>query len=278
MCPDPDVDEQAFLEFLDQLAQRLGQPGVLFLTRDQDLAAVSRNQSWLKGDYHVPFASWDVVSQIVDKRGQYRVAEELGVPLPITHFPCDEGQVQAAVQAMPFPVILKPAYHARFSEHFGAKALVAHDPDQALEQYRRGAALGYDMMMQEIIPGGPERLYTYGSYLNPQGEPLAEFTGRKLRQHPRTFGTCRMGECRAAPQVVEQGLRLLRALGFWGVSQVEFKLDPRDDQFKLMEVNARNYQWQHLATVCGANLAHAAYRDAIGKTVTPTVASAYAKR
>jgi predicted ATP-grasp superfamily ATP-dependent carboligase len=39
-----------------------------------------------------------------------------------------------------------------------------------------------------------------------------------------------------------------------------------------MEVNARNYQWQHLATVCGANLAYAAYRDVLGQPVTPVSA------
>jgi predicted ATP-grasp superfamily ATP-dependent carboligase len=45
-----------------------------------------------------------------------------------------------------------------------------------------------------------------------------------------------------------------------------------------MEVNARNYQWQHLTTVCGANLASAAYRDALGEQVTPVVATAYGRR
>jgi predicted ATP-grasp superfamily ATP-dependent carboligase len=74
------------------------------------------------------------------------------------------------------------------------------------------------------------------------------------------------------------GLRLLRALGFWGISQVEFKLDPRDGQFKLMEVNARSWQWQQLSTACGVDLANVAYQDALGEYVRPARADGYGKR
>jgi D-aspartate ligase len=278
VCPDPGDEEPAFLAFMEELGEALEQPGVLFLTRDQDVSAVSRNQAQLEPYFLIPFAEWEVLRQIVDKRGQYAVAREAGVPLPQTAFPQSETEVTDAVADLPFPLLIKPAYHAGFSQTFGVKGFVADTPAQALEQYARGAEAGYEMMLQEIIPGNPDRLYTYGSYVGPQGDPLAEFTGRKLRQNPRMFGTCRVGECCPAPPVAELGLRLLRALGFWGISQVEFKLDPRDGAYKLMEVNARNYQWQHLATLCGANLALAAYRDALGEPVTPSVATNYGRR
>jgi D-aspartate ligase len=278
VCPDPGDEEPAFLAFMEELGKGLERPGVLFLTRDQDVSTVSRNQAQLEPCFRIPFAGWDVLSRIVDKRGQYAVAKEAGVPLPTTRFPRAESEAAQVVRDFPFPAIIKPTYHAHFSETFGVKGFVADGPEQALEHYRRGAARGYQMMIQEIIPGSPDRLYTYGSYLNRGGQPVAEFTGRKLRQNPRMFGTCRAGECCPAPQVAELGLRLLRALGFWGISQVEFKLDPRDGQFKLMEVNARNYQWQHLSTVCGANLALAAYRDALGDPPVPVRVSEYGRR
>lgn len=272
VCPDPGEEEPAFLDFMERMARWLGQAGVLFLTRDQDVSTVSRNQARLECNFHIPFARWQVLSRIVDKRGQYAVALEAGVPLPVTRFPGDGGEAAAAAQEVPYPAIVKPAYHAGFWERFAAKGFVANDPGEALEQVRRGEAHGYRMMIQEIIPGDADQLYTFGSYLNQQGALLAQFTGRKLRQHPRMFGTCRLGECCPAPKVAELGLGVLRALGFWGISQVEFKLDPRDDQFKLMEVNARNYQWQHLSTICGANLAYVAYRDVLGQPVTPVSA------
>jgi predicted ATP-grasp superfamily ATP-dependent carboligase len=66
------------------------------------------------------------------------------------------------------------------------------------------------------------------------------------------------------PELAEAGLRLLHELGYHGVSQVEFKRDPRDGRYRLMEVNARHWMWHSLATASGVNLSLAAYRDAIG--------------
>ena len=70
-------------------------------------------------------------------------------------------------------------------------------------------------------------------------------------------------------EVVDAGLALLRALWFHGISQVEFKRDPRDGRFKLMEVNPRLWQWHGLAAACGVDLPLIAYRDLTGEQVEP---------
>ena len=59
-------------------------------------------------------------------------------------------------------------------------------------------------------------------------------------------------------------MRLLQELRYHGVSQVEFKRDPRDGRFCLMEVNARHWMWHSLAAASGVNLSLAAYRDVTG--------------
>ena len=51
-------------------------------------------------------------------------------------------------------------------------------------------------MVQELIPGGDDELYTVGSYLAADGTVLGLFCGRKLRQTPPGVGTCRVGEAR----------------------------------------------------------------------------------
>ena len=61
-----------------------------------------------------------------------------------------------------------------------------------------------------------------------------------------------------------RGLRFLAALGYRGLSQVEFKRDPRDGRYKLMEINPRLYQWHGLAAACGVDLPRLAYCDLLG--------------
>ena len=70
-------------------------------------------------------------------------------------------------------------------------------------------------------------------------------------------------------EVVDAGLRLLAAVGYHGLSQVEFKRDPRDGRFKLMEINPRLFQWHGLAAACGVDLPRLAYQDLLGLESAP---------
>jgi D-aspartate ligase len=86
---------------------------------------------------------------------------------------------------------------------------------------------------------------------------------------PPGVGTCRIGEAVWVDEVVEQGLALLRGIGFRGLSQVEFKRDARDGRYKLMEINPRLWQWHGLAAAAGVDLTRIAYLDLIGQPPAP---------
>src|SRR5207244_1593226 len=74
----------------------------------------------------------------------------------------------------------------------------------------------FGAMIQELVPGEDDQLYSLGSYLREDGEPLGLFSGRKLVQPPPGIGTCRIGEAVWVQEVVDAKLRLLRGLGFQG--------------------------------------------------------------
>src|SRR5256885_1551227 len=112
-------------------------------------------------------------------------------------------------------------------------------------------------------------MYTLGSYLDRDGRALGLFSGRKLSQTRGYMGSARVGEAAWVEEVVEQGLALLRALGFHGISQVEVMRDPRDGRYKLLEVNPRLWQWHSLAAACGVDLPWIAYRDLTGDPLPP---------
>ncbi len=147
------------------------------------------------------------------------------------------------------------------------QAFRCETPDQVQAAYASTEA--FEPMLQEFVPGGDDGLYTLGSYLAQDGEALGIFCGRKLRQTGEKMGVCRVGESVWAEPVVTDGLKLLRALDFHGVSQVEFKLDPRNGRFKLIEVNPRLWQWHGLASASGVDLTHIAYLDLIGQRPAP---------
>jgi predicted ATP-grasp superfamily ATP-dependent carboligase len=204
---------------------------------------------------------------VQSKRAQLDAAAEAGVSVPRTLHPRSAEEARRAGGELGYPVLVKPSTTEGFKRRFGRQAFRCDDERQLEEAYAQ--AEPYEPMVQEVVPGGDEELYTLGSYLAEDGEALGLFCGRKLRQTPPGVGTCRVGEAVWVEEVVQKGLALLRALGFHGISQVELKRDRRDRELKLMEVNPRLWQWHGLAAACGVDVPLIAYRDLVGERPEP---------
>jgi D-aspartate ligase len=270
-CPDPAADEEAFVECL----AGVGDSGVLFPTHDPPLNAVARHRDRLEG-FLCPFPDWNVLERIQDKRGQLETAAAVGVDAPETRYPSSAAEARAAGDELGYPVLVKPRHPVGFKRRFGKQAFRCESAAELETAYADAEA--FEPMVQELVPGGDDELYSLGSYLRRGGEPLGLFCGRKLRQTPTGIGTCRVGEAVWVQEVVDAGLRLLRALDFRGISQVELKRDPRDGRYKLMEVNPRLWQWHGLAAACGVDLPVIAYRDLTGETVAPAAMNGDGRR
>ena len=90
-----------------------------------------------------------------------------------------------------------------------------------------------------MIPGGGEAQFSYAA-LCLEGRPLASAVARRTRQAPMDFGrSSTFVETVDEPGVVEPALRLLQASRFTGLIEVEFKRDPRDQRFKVLDANPR---------------------------------------
>lgn len=67
-----------------------------------------------------------------------------------------------------------------------------------------------------------------------------EFTAVKVRGGPPTVGSRRVLENRFVPELLAPGRVIVRGMGLSGYACADFKRDPRDGRFKLMEVNGRH--------------------------------------
>src|SRR3954470_7174663 len=231
LAPDPLDDEAGFVEALRAIAEETDDVVPIFPTHDEHLNAIARHADVLAERYRFPFPSWDVLERIQSKRHQLETAESIGVPVPRTLHPASLDEALAAGKELGFPVLVKPSATAG-SRPSHKRQLSRCETSSELEHAYEAAA-PYEPMVQELIPGDDEELYTLGSYVSAGGEALGLFTGHKLRQTRGFMGSARVGEARWVDEVAEQGLALLSALGFHGISQVETKRDPRDGRFKL---------------------------------------------
>jgi D-aspartate ligase len=256
LSPDPFTDEHGFVNCLRALGEV-----VVFPTHDDSLNAIARYADDLP--VLTPFPDWSLLERLQSKRAQLEQAAAAGLDIPTP----DPGS---------FPVIVKPDRSVEFKRRYRRQAFRCETQAELDDALAKTEEFG--PIVQDLIPGGDDALYTVGSYLDADGAALGVFCGRKLRQTPPGIGTCRVGEAVWVQEVVDAALTLLRSFGYRGVSQVEFKRDPRDGRYKLMEINARLWQWHGLAAACGIDLPLIAYRDLTGDSLPDAHMNGHGKR
>lgn len=247
----PERNEDEFLDLLINLAARFG-GGLLIPVSDQTLVAVSRHRDLLASYYVVACTEWDITKQLIDKKHTYALAEAIGVAAPKTIVPRSLEDVELYGKTIEYPCLVKPCQSHLFFARFGRKMVPVENLKQMLVIYRQAVEAGMDVMLQEIIPGDDTHVVNYNSYFW-DGRPLVEFTAQQLRKAPPEFGSPCVAISKQVPEVIEPGRRILQAMGFYGYSCTEFKKDPRDGVYKLMEVNGRHNLSTLLAVNCGIN-------------------------
>jgi D-aspartate ligase len=261
-------DEASTLQALETAARRHGLAGwVLYPTRDETVAVIAQHRASLSERFRVPTPGWDAIRSAWDKRETYRLGQRLSISTPRTWVPTDERDL-AAIE-WEGPLVIKPAIKEHFFYETHAKAWRADSREELLSLYRRAAAIvGRDeVIVQELVPGGGAQQYSYCALFK-EGEVVAEMTVRRHRQHPSDFGRASTYvETVDLPELREPSVRFLEAIGYYGLVELEYKLDPRDGCFKLLDVNPRTWGYHTLGGAAGVDFSHLLFRDQTGESV-----------
>jgi predicted ATP-grasp superfamily ATP-dependent carboligase len=269
-CPGVKNDTH-LLQFLKDLAQRERLEGwVVFPNDDETVCFLAKNKEELEKHYRITTPAWDVVKYAYDKKLTHELAEKCGIAGPKTFFPENIKEVEQL--EVDFPVIIKPSVKEPFYSKTKKKAIRIDNKKQLIDEYAAAAELIADsqvLMVQELIPGGTGNLFSVGS-LCKGGNLLARVVARRIRQHPMDFGhATTYAETVSIPELEESARKILGAMGYYGLSEVEFMLDPKDGKYKLLEINARPWGWHTLAIAAGVDLPYLVYLDITGQKVSP---------
>jgi D-aspartate ligase len=244
-------------------AARHGRP-VLFPERDESLQLVLARWDEFRELADLPLPDdVEIVHRLRRKDLLRAEAERAGVPLPPTIAPETEDEIRSSELRPPY--LIKPVTGQEFAYRFGEKLWVAGDAGEAAAAWSRARDDGFETVVQELIPGSQEKIYSLFTYIGRDGAPLANVVGRKLRQRPLRFGTSAVFLVEHDERVLELGLRLLQTAGYRGFAQVEMAHDARDDTFRVLEVNTRLPMWAGVAMSRWFDLARLAYDDLCGR-------------
>jgi predicted ATP-grasp superfamily ATP-dependent carboligase len=264
MLPPVGESAQRWIEALEFVGSRLDRRGVLLPTSDEHNLLVSDHRGPLEAYFRFVLPEPRTLEQIVDKQRQYRIAQEAGIPIPKTYFPQTIGEVKLLSHHIEYPCLLKPYRSHDARRHLGRKVIVAWSAPELILRYSEIDTGKLPLMVQEVVPGGDSALFGYLALWDQESRELAWVTKRKLRQFPALYGDGSLQVTVDAPGVVELSRRLLRKLDYRGFVGVEFKLDARDNSYRLMEINARAVSGNQLAINAGVDFAWIAYQYLTG--------------
>jgi predicted ATP-grasp superfamily ATP-dependent carboligase len=261
-------DAEETIAFLIESGRRKKLTGwVLFPTRDEHVAAFARHRVQLSEIFRVPTPGWDIVKWAWNKWNTYCLAQKLNIPIPRTW--CPRSLEELDQLDAEFPLGIKPAVKEDFFYATKAKAWRANNRTELRELFARASsyARGNEVLVQEIIPGDGNYQFSSCVFFK-NGAAVGKMSAQRWRQHPPEFGrAATFVESIDLPVIEEPTFRFLRAIDYYGLAEIEYKLDPRDGKYKLLDVNARTWGFHSLGASAGVDFSYLLYADQVGDAV-----------
>ncbi len=282
--PVPDLDlEQARPERLAAyLATCPLDTAVLIPASDAAVRAITLLPPDLQARFPASVSAQRSAEQLTDKALFAEMLERLGEPGPITRrIDCIED-LQALPETAFRGSFLKPTDSGSFMARFGVKGSAVTSRADAITKADVALSEGYRLVLQEYIPStldpegqGPRTDHILiDGFIDRHGRITALFARRRLRMFPLDFGNTSYMVSIPITEVPEAAASLAhiaQALPCRGIVSGEFKQDPRDGVYKLLEINSRAWWFVEYAGRCGVDVCTMSYLDALDLHVEPAL-------
>ena len=249
-------NKNKFIKSLEVIVKK-GNYDVLFPIREDIIPIISYHRDRFKKYTKIPLVEHEKLNIAFDKSETLKIAMQNNIPHPKTYFVESVKEVKKIGNKLEYPVVIKP----RISS--GSKGLYyVTSPKELVNRYAEISKEHKNPIIQECISLNGEA-YGVEALFNKDSKPRATFVHKRIRQYPITGGPSTLRESIKNEEVEKLGIKLLKALGWYGVAMVEFKIDPRDNKPKLMEINPRFWGSLPLSIASGVDFPYLLYRMAL---------------
>jgi predicted ATP-grasp superfamily ATP-dependent carboligase len=270
-------DPRVLAAALRRICARIGRPAIALPTSDEAAVLLADQQHQLSDVLIQPPVDAGLPGRLVDKYAMFELCSGLGIPTPRSLLATSGRELGDAVARLGFPVVVKNADLAgrRVSPAVGTTTKLG----DAAEVAALAAALertGFKrLLVQEFVPedGPPARRasdWFAHVYCPSDGRAPLVFTGRKLHNWPPGGGVTSRGVAVSNPRLAALTAQVCRAVGYRGIGDMDWRYDPRDDAYKLVDFNPRlGAQAQMFRTTTGLDLVRALHADLSGREIEP---------
>jgi carbamoyl-phosphate synthase large subunit len=220
----PLASDRSFLDAIAQLVAR-ERPDIILVGTDVELPIFAEHRERLEAEFSTKIlvSSLEVVSIANDKYQTYSFLEEAGLNPPRSALPEEHAQLRALIDAVGFPLVVKPRIGAR-----SAGVSLANN-----EAELQSALDGRSGLVVQELAGEPDQEYT-SSALVFDGQATASIVMRRdLRD-----GNTHRAYAEAFPELNDFVRRAAERLQPFGPANFQFRTD-RHGSPRIFEINAR---------------------------------------
>jgi predicted ATP-grasp superfamily ATP-dependent carboligase len=190
------------------------------------------------------------------------------VPAPASAFPETAAELAAFAATASFPVVAKNREPwVRLSAPAVPGTTLVGTPEELLA-LGRGWGPAPSVILQDYIPQADAQDWIVHLYCDASSKPVVTFTGVKVRSWPPRAGMTACAYTVPNPALARLAQRFCAAIGFSGVADLDWRLDLRDGQYKLVDFNPRvGAQFRLFETTAGVDVVRALHLDLTGRRV-----------
>ncbi|MEA1975388.1 MAG: carboxylate--amine ligase [Bacillota bacterium] len=259
-------ETEKFIEALIKYGKKQDIKPVLMPCADPYVEVIDAYSDRLKEYYLMPDMKQGQYKEIIDKDTLSVLAKKYDVLIPKT-IQMDDENLFEEVKDIGYPCLVKPTNSHQFVAIFRKKMFEVNSEDELKNAIETAKDKNMEIIIQQIIPGFDDHMYTYDAYMNDDFEVTHWLTCHKLRQFPINYGASAYTEQKYVKKLHEIGKPFFKNIGYKGFAEIEFKKHAVTGEYYLIEINVRYSNLNELLTQVGINMPYITYMDLIGKPV-----------
>ena len=260
-----DLDNEHLLNEMATIGKMLNRPTILVPTDDRAAFFIAEHANELRQSFLFPHLPEELPRRLANKMSLYSVCRRFGVPCPENVIPTSIEDVHEFIGRATFPVVVKPTSKWR-PRNIVPSTLFVKTPKELLAICRDVQSWQPpDIIFQEYIPGDDWILH---GYCNQESNCFLPFTGRKLRSYPPFAGFTTLGVSVTNERLASQTQSFVNAIAYSGIMDMDYRLDKRDDKYKLLDFNPRvGANFRMFDDQGGINVIRALHLDLTGRNI-----------
>lgn len=271
-------DEKIFLEELKEFKNKHSNEKILLVSSNETYTRfISKNKNILNDDFYFNSPNLDIIESFIYKEKFYKSYGKSEISIPNTIY-FDVLKDDISKLDMPYPLIVKPSdvisyNHIKFEGKNKIYKLNTYEElKSTISAIKNGGYKGV-LIIQEFIPGDDSYLFDAVVYSDSNAKvKLISLAQIGLQEHSKNmvgnaavlingYNTYNIDPT----NLINQIKSFMERIGYQGFAEFDMKYDKHNNEFKVLEINARQGRCSYYIDTAGFNLIEVMHNDLILK-------------